>query len=159
MERYKLNYKKTLLYCLLILCGFTFSCDDDDDIPSNEVKFNNIQLKGANEVPAVTTNGTGTLNATYNRDTKMITYTINWTLGKSTDKITGMHFHGPAPTTQNAPVVIGLSPTSDNASGTFSGTTRALTDAEAADLLAGKWYLNIHSTTFPGGELRGQLID
>jgi hypothetical protein len=159
MEYYKSNFKKTLFYCLLILCGFAVSCDDDDDVPSNEVKFNNIQLRGTNEVPAVTTSGTGTLNATYNRNTKIITFTINWTLGKSTDKVTGMHFHGPAPITQNAPVVIPLTPTTDSATGTFTGTTRALTDAEAADLLADTWYLNIHSTTFPNGELRGQLID
>ncbi|MDB5871314.1 MAG: hypothetical protein JWQ07_756, partial [Ramlibacter sp.] len=32
-----------------------------------------------------------------------------------------------------------------------------VTPAQAADLMAGLWYVNIHSTQFPGGEIRGQL--
>jgi hypothetical protein len=38
------------------------------------------------------------------------------------------------------------------------GTTRVLTSQEEADLLSGNWYLNLHSNTYPGGEIRGQLI-
>jgi len=33
-----------------------------------------------------------------------------------------------------------------------------LTAAQAADLLAGKWYANIHTTVHPNGEIRGQMI-
>ena len=33
-----------------------------------------------------------------------------------------------------------------------------LTDAQAADMLAGKWYINVHTAANPGGEIRGQLI-
>jgi hypothetical protein len=32
-----------------------------------------------------------------------------------------------------------------------------LTDAQAADLLAGKDYINIHTAANPGGEIRGQV--
>ena len=32
-----------------------------------------------------------------------------------------------------------------------------LTDAQIADLNAGKWYFNIHTAANPGGEIRGQL--
>jgi hypothetical protein len=33
-----------------------------------------------------------------------------------------------------------------------------LTAAQAADLLAGKWYVNIRTAAHPGGEIRGQMI-
>ena len=32
-----------------------------------------------------------------------------------------------------------------------------LTDAQAADLLAGRWYVNVHTRAHPGGEIRGQV--
>jgi hypothetical protein len=32
-----------------------------------------------------------------------------------------------------------------------------LTDAQAADLLAGRYYVNIHSSSHPSGEIRGQI--
>ena len=32
-----------------------------------------------------------------------------------------------------------------------------LTDAQAADLEAGKWYFNIHTAANPGGEIRGTV--
>ena len=33
-----------------------------------------------------------------------------------------------------------------------------LTDAQAADLMAGRWYVNIHTAANPNGEIRGQLL-
>jgi hypothetical protein len=38
-----------------------------------------------------------------------------------------------------------------------NGTTFTIAQQEA-QLLGGNWYLNIHSSTFPGGEIRGQLL-
>jgi hypothetical protein len=43
------------------------------------------------------------------------------------------------------------------ATGTFSGNG-ALTAAQVADVLAGKGYVNVRSTVFPSGEIRGQLV-
>jgi len=33
----------------------------------------------------------------------------------------------------------------------------ALTDAQSADLLAGRYYINIHTAANPAGEIRGQV--
>ena len=38
------------------------------------------------------------------------------------------------------------------------GTPVALTGPQQADLIAGLWYINIHSQAFPGGEIRGQVL-
>ena len=156
------TFKNYWLAASVLLCFmFVFSScdDDDDDNPTNEVKFNNLALTGAAEVrtPAVVTDGSGTANITYNKDTNIISYNISWTLGNATDKTVGMHFHGPATRTENAPVVIPITLPNDNSSGNVSGQTRVLTQAEEDQLLSGMWYLNIHSSTYTGGELRVQV--
>src|SRR6266481_3114013 len=42
-------------------------------------------------------------------------------------------------------------------SGLSGPATAAQTDAQAADLAAGKYYINIHTAANPGGEIRGQV--
>jgi hypothetical protein len=165
MREIKLNYRKIAVYCLTVLSCFAFACDDDDDDniitppDDNKIEFENISLNGSNEVPVADSFGEGTLNATYNDDTNILTYTVTWTLGSVDDEVTGMHFHGPASTTENAPPVIPVTPSSTNYTGSYSASTRALTQTEEDDLKAGLWYFNIHSNTYPNGELRGQLVE
>lgn len=78
------------------------------------------------------------------------------------------HIHGPsAPFPSTGSVrydfgalgLITLGGTSGTVSGSFNlGDIGAYTVAQQkADLDAGLWYLNIHSTTFGGGEIRGVL--
>lgn len=141
----------------LALALFMSACDDDDDVdtPTNEVKFENIALTGANERPAVTTNNTGTFNGIYNKDTKTITYTVTWNGFTATN----MHFHKADVTTSGPPVIpVDKKGTPLAYTSPLSETTRPLTAAEEADLLNGLWYFNIHSAQFPTGELRGQLV-
>jgi hypothetical protein len=67
------------------------------------------------------------------------------------------HFHGPAEVGKNAPVVIFISTKGAPFTSPFSGSA-TLTDAQAADLMAGMWYANIHTPANPGGEVRGQVL-
>ena len=111
---------------------------------------------GANEVPANSSTATGTITGTYDSTTNTISFTINFS-GLSSN-VTAAHFHGPAFPGRNAPVAYAHTgfPTGVT-SGTFTGT-QVITDAEEKDLLAGKWYSNIHTTNFPGGEIRALIF-
>jgi hypothetical protein len=79
---------------------------------------------------------------------------LSWKLNYSglSGPATAAHFHGPAEPGKNAGVAV---PISNTASGSEGSAT--LTDAQAADLTAGKYYINVHTAANPGGEIRGQV--
>ena len=107
-------------------------------------------MSGAAEVPPKTTDGKGTATATLDTDTKVLTYSADYT--GLTGPATAAHFHGPALPGANAPVVVPFNPPASPIHGTAT-----LTDAQMADLMAGKWYANVHTASNPAGEIRGQL--
>ena len=109
-------------------------------------------LKGASEVPAIDTKGSGMLNATYDTASKKLTYTV--TYKDLSGPATAAHFHGPADAKANAAVVV---PVKEITPGTLKGEA-TLTDAQVADLQAGKWYFNIHTEKNKPGEIRGQVM-
>jgi len=108
-------------------------------------------LKASNEVPSVESKGSGTLTATYDATSKSLNYTANYS--GLTGDATAAHFHGPAAAGQNAGVVV---PVTGSAASPIKGSA-TLTDAQAADLMAGRWYFNIHTAANKGGEIRGQV--
>ncbi|HEX9321183.1 MAG TPA: CHRD domain-containing protein [Xanthobacteraceae bacterium] len=110
------------------------------------------ELKASNEVPPVESKGSGTLTATYDTGSKSLNYTANYS-GLSGDA-TAAHFHGPAAAGQNAGVAV---PVTDSAATPIKGSA-TLTDAQATDLMAGRWYFNIHTAANKGGEIRGQVV-
>ena len=66
-----------------------------------------IPLAGAEQVPPVQTPGKGTAELTYDPDTRMVTWTINFS--DLSGPATMAHFHGPAMAGKNGPVTIWLS--------------------------------------------------
>ncbi len=108
-------------------------------------------LSAAAEVPPTDSKAAGTVTATYDTSSKQLSYTVDYS--GLTGPATGIHFHGPAPAGQNAGVAV---PVSGALTSPVKGTAM-LNDAQANDLLAGKWYLNIHTANNKGGEVRGQL--
>jgi hypothetical protein len=107
-------------------------------------------LDGASEVPPKSVAGTGKAMITLDKSSK----TLSWELSYSglTGDAKAAHFHGPAAAGANAgvqiPLTVGPSPIKGSAQ---------ISDAQMADLLAGKWYVNIHTAANPGGEIRGQV--
>ena len=68
------------------------------------------------------------------------------------------HFHGPADAKTNAGVVVPVpAPATGGLVSPLKGEA-TLTDAQAADLAAGKWYFNVHTAANKGGEIRGQVM-
>ncbi|HZP76989.1 MAG TPA: CHRD domain-containing protein [Pseudolabrys sp.] len=117
---------------------------------SAEVVNLKATLSGKTEVPPNSSAGTGAVTAAYDTNSKKLTW--KGTYSGLSGPATAAHFHGPAEAGKNAGVAIPISP---NAS-PFEGSA-TLTDAQAADLLAGKWYVNLHTEANKAGELRGQL--
>lgn len=109
------------------------------------------ELKGSNEVPPNTSSGSGKAEAAFDTDTKVLTYTV--TYANLTGPALGAHFHGPSEAGKNAGIALPFK----SAQSPIEGTA-TLTETQAADLLAGKWYANIHTAANPGGELRGQMM-
>jgi Cu/Zn superoxide dismutase len=108
------------------------------------------ELKGSNEVPPNTSSGSGKAEATFDTYSKVLTYTV--TYSDLSGPALGAHFHGPSEPGKNAGIALPFK----SAQSPIQGTA-TLTEAQAADLLAGKWYANIHTAANPGGELRGQM--
>jgi hypothetical protein len=107
-------------------------------------------LASSQEVPPNQSKGNGSATATYDTASKKLSWKGSYK--DLTGPATAAHFHGPAEPGKNAGVVLPIAP---NAS-PFEGSA-TLTDAQAADLMAGKLYINVHTAANPGGEIRGQV--
>jgi hypothetical protein len=129
-----------------------------------------VGLSPSNEVGTVigsTGSGNEILSGiTFDTTTRVLSLAVGYGSAAGFSDLTGpaaaMHIHGTAGPGTNAPVLINLIslhlPAADPAKGgvIFGGVT--FTEVQAADLLAGLNYLNIHTATNAGGEIRGQLI-
>ena len=109
------------------------------------------RLSGASEVPPITSSASGTVEASLNKQTNELSWTVTYS-GLS-GPATGAHFHGPAMAGANAGVVV---PMTGSLTSPIRGVA-SLTAAQVADLMAGKWYVNLHTVANPNGEIRGQI--
>ena len=116
-----------------------------------EMKFK-ADMTTAAEVPPKTTAGKGEALATLDTATKTLSYTVTYM--DLTGPATAAHVHGPAAVGANAGVVAPMGPP---VASPIHGTA-TLTDAQIADLEAGKYYVNVHTAENKGGEIRGQLM-
>ena len=110
------------------------------------------QMTGLNQVPPVATVATGHVVAVLDKNTRLFRWKLSFT-GLSGAATAG-NFHGPAIVGANANMTLA-----------FKGPVKSplegqatLTPAQAADLLTGKWYVNIDTQAHPRGEIRGQMI-
>jgi hypothetical protein len=108
-------------------------------------------LDGKAEVPPNASTGTGTADIDYDPATKKLSWKLTYS-GLS-GPATAAHFHGPAEAGKNGGVAVAI----PNATASPAEGSATLTDAQAADLTSGKYYVNVHTAANPGGEIRGQV--
>jgi hypothetical protein len=110
-------------------------------------------LKTSSEVPPHPGKGAGVLNATFDTASNVLTY--HAVFSKLSGPATMAHFHGPAAPGSNAKVQVPV--TTSPIVSPIDGTATLSAD-QAADLLGGKYYFNVHTAKNPGGEIRGQVV-
>lgn len=114
-------------------------------------------LSGANEVPANDSPATGFATGVY--DDVANTFTFEWSISGllGSPSSPGSHIHAGF-VGENGPIVFGF----NNPDGTWpldgSATWTDLTPEQVDRLFDGGYYLNFHTSAFPGGEVRGNLM-
>jgi len=108
-------------------------------------------LDAKSEVPPNASTATGTADINYDPASKKLSWKLTYS-GLS-GPATAAHFHGPAEPGKNAGVAVAI----PNAGTSPAEGSATLTDAQASDLEAGKYYVNVHTAANPGGEIRGQV--
>ena len=83
-------------------------------------------------------------------DGKAFSYTVSYK--DLTGPAVAAHFHIAAAPGGNGPPTLPAVVTASPIKGLAT-----LTDAQVADLNAGKWYFNVHTAANPGGEIRGTV--
>jgi hypothetical protein len=132
-----------------VLFGFAFAIPFGPCAFAETLTYK-VPLTAASEVPANNSKGVGTADITFDTATKKLTWKVSYS--GLTGPATMGHFHGPAEPGKNAGVVLAFA----NPASPIQGST-TLTDAQAADFMAGKWYVNVHTSQNKGGEIRGQV--
>ena len=166
MKLIKLTALTSLLFVFVL--GMS-SCEKiAEKKKTTDYQKNGIILTGAKVAPATTSTALGTMDVSYTKETRLLTWSVTWS--GLTGTVASMHIHGLAPagysTTSIAQNIIAASngiatpnATLYPATGKFSGTL--LVDGfivKESDLLNGFYYLDIHTATYSAnGEIRAQI--
>jgi hypothetical protein len=143
------------LFCLLALAAFVPALRAD--------LFFDAALLPGNEVPPNVTPAFGFIMVDLHTD--MTTLDVAETFNNLTAAATAAHIHCCAPAGTNASVALPFVGFPNTVSGTYTHTFNLNTDLTGitpatfiAGLQTGNAYANVHDATFPGGEIRGQLV-
>jgi len=111
------------------------------------------QLTAHAEVPPNPSQAHGTAGLSLDTQSRNLAWTIHYA-GMSA-QLSAAHFHGPATTAGNAGILVPIDASKGQSPLTGFAT---LTQSQVDEVLAGRWYINLHTRTHPGGEIRGQVL-
>lgn len=120
--------------------------------PADRIQFV-TNLDGGQETPPVETVANGSGMVYLDRATKKLLWDISY--NDLSSPVTAAHFHGPVGPGVPADVQLTLAPLSATTN-RIAGEAN-LTDEQMRQVLAGLWYINIHTEKPPDGEVRGQV--
>ncbi len=148
------------LIAAIVVSATAVACGSDSDNTVTPTPPTFIAtLNGAGEVPPKAVGGTG--SATIVKNGATYTYTITYS-GMS-GALVGAHIHGPAAAGVNTVVIVPFDVTNAGPAGTLTGTFTSTnnvnisTDSLDKLMTSGNAYVNLHTATNQGGEIRGQL--
>jgi len=137
-------------------------CDDNVAPPTIETYIYEAPLTGTQQSPSVLTKAFGSVTATLTENQLVISGQFAGLTGDFDANIAGgAHVHlGLAGQNGGIELFLNTTVASDLKAGTFEANdnTFILTDDQVKLLKERKLYINIHTTAYPGGELRGQLL-
>ena len=155
---------------LLLVCAAMLACESLTEVVAHDTY--GAHLSGSAVRPdTVSTAGVGDFHATLTSDTSVMTYTL--TFGALSSAATSVHIHGPAKDSVVAGILVDLAAPPDGGGGSLQlGTSgdasgsidlaRAVTSTVSGDslrrlLTAGLLYVDVHTPSHSGGEIRGQI--
>lgn len=147
IQLFRIQWHVTAFLLLFVCFGLT-ACgtdNDDDDEPELE-EYSGDFIPSDGEV---TTSATGSATATINLDTREVSYDASW--ADLSSAVIAMHFH------DAGPVIHDIEGWEAETSGSVSGSV-TFSAQEAADLAEGDVYIQIHTETYPGGEVIAPLL-
>ena len=139
-------YSKALIFSAVALAA-SFVVSSQASAETLKMK---AALSTASEVPPTAGSGKGDADISYDTASKKLSWKLTYS-GLS-GAATMAHFHGPAAPGANAAPAV---PIPDPKSGVEGSAT--LNDAQAKDLMDGKYYVNYHTDANKGGEIRGMV--
>lgn len=113
-----------------------------------------VKLTGDQQVPPVDTQGSGMAHLTYDPSTRELSWMVSYE--NLSSPVTMAHFHGPAAAGKNAGIKVWISKKGGEAKSPINGKAK-LSAEDAKEMMAGDWYINVHTKDHPGGEIRGQV--
>ena len=140
-----MNFKRSLLITAGAIVGAVATLSAAN---AEMLKFH-ADMVASEQTPPTDSKGKGTADITVDTDTKKVSWTVK-SEGLTGDA-TAAHIHGPAAVGEKA------APEIDMSKAIMEGSAD-ITDAQLADIKAGKTYVNVHTAKFPDGEIRGQLM-
>ena len=146
--------KNAMIVLLLMTTVLIFgSCLKDNDNAKTYLISGNAN--GSQVVPSAPSGASGTITGTYNSKTMVLTYTSTWSGLSNIPSSAGLYSGAIGVNGSAAAPLWSLGISAGN-SGTVSGSV-TLSSIAAAELVAGGLYYSYATSTYPGGEIRGQI--